>query len=116
MFSLMSLKIRWLGRQMTLNVCPMVSNWGGIPDIIAWANARGIHVFFTTVTYPENESLKFMAAAEQGRVVERLHQGVGKAKNKTESANYRALEDLCQQVETWMAEGATPAAAHFAIL
>jgi hypothetical protein len=73
-------------------------------------------VFFTTVTYPENESLKFMVAPEQERVVERLRQGVGQAKNKTESANYRALEDLAQQVETWKAEGATPAAAHFAIL
>jgi MoaA/NifB/PqqE/SkfB family radical SAM enzyme len=105
-----------LGRQMTLNVCPMVSNWSGIPDIIAWANAGGIHVFFTTVTYPENESLKFMAAPDQERVAEHLSRGVGNAKNKTESANYRALEDLRQQVETWMAEGASVQPATFAIL
>jgi MoaA/NifB/PqqE/SkfB family radical SAM enzyme len=105
-----------LGRKMTLNVCPMVSNWEGIPDIIAWANARGIYVFFTTVTYPENESLKYMAAAVQERVVDSLRRGLGKAKNRIEAANFRALGDLSQQVETWMAEGASVQPATFAIL
>jgi MoaA/NifB/PqqE/SkfB family radical SAM enzyme len=99
---------RKYGREMSLNICPMVSNWHGIPDIVSYANDRGLVVYFTTVTFPEKESLKFLPAEEHTKVIEGLRSAIGTPKNEIETRNFRTLTNLCQQVETWSKEARIP--------
>lgn len=93
--------LRERGRTMTMAVCPMVLNRDEIPGLVAFANSKGMPIFFNTVTFPTTASLKYMAHAEQVRVVDAIRKGIGPATNELEAANFRALSDLGQQVELW---------------
>jgi molybdenum cofactor biosynthesis enzyme MoaA len=103
---------RQRAKPLSIAVCPMPKNWREIPGLLNFANTRGIAMFFNTVTFPPDESLKFLPPAEQLRVLERFRGALGTATNPIEAGNYRALKDLCHQVEMWAAEAqATPAPA-----
>jgi MoaA/NifB/PqqE/SkfB family radical SAM enzyme len=93
------------GKTVVMAVCPMVMNWREIPDLIAFANERGMPIFFNTVTFPESASLKYLPVAEQRRVAEFFRQSINKNPHgKIETANSRALTDLSHQVEMWCTE------------
>jgi MoaA/NifB/PqqE/SkfB family radical SAM enzyme len=97
---------RQRGKGLSIAVCPMVKNWREIPRIVSFANERGVSVFFNTVTFPETASLKFLRGDELLRVLDRFRAGIGSPRNEIEAGNYRALEDLCLQVEMWSADAA----------
>jgi MoaA/NifB/PqqE/SkfB family radical SAM enzyme len=92
-------------KPLSLAVCPMVSNWRGLPELLRFANERGMGIFFNTVTNPRHESLKYLPAAEQQRVVEALRRALTKPAAEIEARNHAALEGLCRQLESWMFRG-----------
>jgi hypothetical protein len=57
---------------MTVNVCPMQHNWHELPDFLAFCNANNMHLFFNTVLYPEEASLRWLRHSELGRIIEYL--------------------------------------------
>jgi MoaA/NifB/PqqE/SkfB family radical SAM enzyme len=82
-------------------VCPMVSNWHEIPEIIAFANQRELTVYFNTVINPWELSLKYLPPEKQREVVNLYRSSVQSASNALESANWRFLLDLANQIEVW---------------
>lgn len=93
--------LRERGRTMMMAVCPMVINRDEIPGLVAFANSKGMPIFFNTVTFPTEASLKYLPPTEQRRVANLIRTGIGSATNDLEAANFRALRDLGQQVEVW---------------
>ena len=89
------------GKWLTLAVCPMALNARQIPDIVDFANARGMRVFFNTVTFPMEASLKFLPVPEQTGLASLYRAALKRGGNEVESANYLALEGLSRQVESW---------------
>ena len=92
-------------KPLSIAVCPIQKNWREIPGIVQFANSKGMVLFFNTVTYPDTESLKHLPAEQKVRVLEVFRSALGTSKNPVEAGNFRAVQDLCQQVEMWMAEG-----------
>jgi len=92
-------------KPLSIAVCPIQKNWREIPGIVQYANSKGMKLFFNTVTYPETESLKFLPAEQQKKVLEVFRSAMGTSRNLIENGNFRAVQDLCHQVEMWMAEG-----------
>jgi hypothetical protein len=75
-----------------------------------------VSVFFNTVTFPEMASLKFLRGDELHRVLEHFRAGIGSPRNEIEAGNYRALEDLCLQMQMWSADAASRESQALAIL
>jgi MoaA/NifB/PqqE/SkfB family radical SAM enzyme len=95
------------GKPLALAVCPMVSNWREIPEIVAFANQRGMTVGYNTVLFPVNSSLKHLPEPQQTRIVNFYRQALRTPANAIEATNYLALEDLARQIEAWSHEPAT---------
>ena len=97
---------RQRGRPVSLAVCPMTSNWQGVPDLLAFANSRQSVIYFNTVHYPENLSLKYASADEQRQMLKVLSHRVRDPENDIERGNFAALQGLIQQIEAWLQERA----------
>ena len=91
-------------KPLSIAVCPIQKNWREIPGIVKFANSKGMALFFNTVTYPDTESLKHLPNEQKARVLEVFRSAQGTGKNAIEAGNFRAVQDLCLQVEMWMAE------------
>jgi MoaA/NifB/PqqE/SkfB family radical SAM enzyme len=85
----------------SIAICPMVSNWHELPELVSFANRRQMPVYFNTVTRPANLSIKFLPAAKQLEIVDFYRNSVTPANNPCEAANWRFLEDLANQIEAW---------------
>ena len=89
----------------------MVSNWREIPDLVAFANQRGIQVLFNTVVFPVDHSLKALPRNQQVEILDLYRSAKPTPRNRVEVANHAALEDFCCQIEYWM-EGMPRPSAH----
>jgi MoaA/NifB/PqqE/SkfB family radical SAM enzyme len=98
---------RQRSKPLSIAVCPIQKNWREIPGIVDFANSRGIAMFFNTVTFPQTESLKFLPVAELNQVLDVFRGALRPAANPIETRNFRALNDLCQQVAMWAIEAKT---------
>jgi len=91
-----------------LSVCPMTTNWQGIPDLVAFANQNHMTMFFNTVVSPHHLALKSLPGARLESISSFLRESVrpaGAANNGVEASNQQALLDLCHQVDQWAKEG-----------
>jgi MoaA/NifB/PqqE/SkfB family radical SAM enzyme len=95
---------RGKGKRLTLAICPIVSNWQELPEILSFANSRGMRVFFNTVISPKSLSLKYLTSRKQGEIIAFLRQSRKPATDPQEMHNYGALEDFCQQLQLWRDE------------
>jgi hypothetical protein len=82
----------------------MVSNWSELPDIIEFANQRGIRLFFNTVVFPMEYSLKSLPNALQGEIFDYFNKSARPPVNDIEAGNFSALDGLARQIEFWMRE------------
>lgn len=89
------------GRTMTFAVCPMVNNWPGIPDLVNFANERDAHIYFNTVTYPSEQSIRSLTRKQKHEVVSHLRGSLRNAQTDSQARNFRAVEDLCRQIDAW---------------
>jgi hypothetical protein len=87
-----------------LAICPMTSNWRELPEMISFANSRGMLVFFNTVLFPKHLSLKYLSNTQQSEILTYFRESLKHSANPLEDHNNRALEDFCQQVQLWMDE------------
>jgi MoaA/NifB/PqqE/SkfB family radical SAM enzyme len=95
---------RGKGKRLTLAICPMVSNWQELPEILSFANSRGMRVFFNTVISPKSLSLKYLTSKKQGEIIAFLRRSPKPTTDLQEVHNYAALEDFCQQLQLWRDE------------
>lgn len=57
---------------MTVSVCPMQQNWRELPRFLTFCNERNLKLFFNTVWYPEEASLRYLPPARLQEIVEHL--------------------------------------------
>ena len=91
-------------KSLTLAVCPMTTNCREIPGLISFANQRGMRIFFNTVVFPADQSIKALPLAAQREILELYVNFNPQPHTEAESANGEALRGLCRQIEFWMKE------------
>jgi MoaA/NifB/PqqE/SkfB family radical SAM enzyme len=95
---------RQKGKSLTLAICPMTSNYREIPGLVEFANERGMRIFFNTVVFPAAQSINALPAAVQREILDFYRESNPSPHTEIESANCKALEGLCRQIEFWMKE------------
>jgi MoaA/NifB/PqqE/SkfB family radical SAM enzyme len=90
---------------LTIAVCPLISNCREIPEVVSFANDRGILVFFNTVEFPADQSIKSLPHHAHADLLQYYRTSLPAPRNETEIANRAALEGLCRQIEFWMKKG-----------
>jgi hypothetical protein len=91
-------------KTLTLAICPMTSNYREIPGLVAFANERGMRIFFNTVVFPAAQSIKALPLGAQREILDHYRKCNLQPQTEIESANRKALEGLCRQIEFWMNE------------
>jgi hypothetical protein len=82
----------------------MTSNYREIPGLVEFANERGMRIFFNTVVFPAAQSIKALPPAVQREILDLYVNCELPSQTEIESANCKALEGLCRQIEFWMRE------------
>jgi MoaA/NifB/PqqE/SkfB family radical SAM enzyme len=95
---------RLKGKGLTIAICPMVSNWREIPEVVSYASARGMRIFLNTVVFPAAHSLKELPVTAQREVLEVYRAYTPELRSDVEHANREALESFCRQIDYWIAE------------
>ena len=82
-------------------VCPIQKNWKEIPNIVAFCNQRGIHVFFNTVLFPIDLSLRRLGKLELEIIATHLQEHAPVANSPLGEKNLQAYDDLVNQINLW---------------
>jgi MoaA/NifB/PqqE/SkfB family radical SAM enzyme len=90
---------------LTIAVCPMIANCRELPEIIQFANDRGILVFFNTVVFPAEQSIKTLSRGEKSDLLDHYRASLSTPRNAIETANQASLLGFCHQIEFWMETG-----------
>jgi sulfatase maturation enzyme AslB (radical SAM superfamily) len=86
---------------MTFNVCPMKDNWHELPDFLEFCNHHGITLFFNTVIYPEELSLRSMQRGQLTEVIERLSDVPLPETTDLHRSNKANYLDVIQQIQSF---------------
>jgi len=95
---------RLKNKSLSLAICPMASNCREIPGLVAFANERGMRVFFNTVIFPASHSIKALPLAEQREILDLYSNFDPKPRTALEIDNREAIEGVCRQIKYWMRE------------
>lgn len=87
---------------LSIAICPMVINCREMPELVSFANQMGIGVNFNTVFHPPDQSIKSLGYDVQKQLLDLYRNFNSSPRNEIESANQKALEDLCCIIESWM--------------
>lgn len=90
------------------SVCPMVINRFEIPDIIRYANQRDIGVYFNTVWWPEDQTIRFMPYAELDELIAFYSQIELPENTRIEKINANNFDGFVSQVKFWKTEKEMP--------
>ena len=99
------------GTYIWFSICPMVINRYEMPDIIKFANARGIGVFFNTVWWPEEQSLRFLNYDELEQLIQFYESKVLPDGTGIEKVNRDYFQGFISQVRFWQTEKEIPGTA-----
>jgi MoaA/NifB/PqqE/SkfB family radical SAM enzyme len=91
-------------KSLMLAICPMTSNCREIPGLVAFANERGMRIFFNTVVFPADHSIMTLPLEVQRELVDLYRKSNPQPQTEIESANFKAIEGLCRQIKFWMKE------------
>jgi len=86
---------------LTISVCPVILNCRELPDLVEFANHRGIRVFFNTVTFPLSQSIRTLPSDDQYDLAHLYKSRRREANNEIEAANWDALTGVACQIEYW---------------
>jgi MoaA/NifB/PqqE/SkfB family radical SAM enzyme len=90
------------GTDLALAVCPMQSNWRGLPDLARFCADRRIWIHFNTVTRPREASLASLPVEELGRVIACLEQARPKEDGDWGTPyNLQSWDGLVNQLRSW---------------
>jgi len=88
-------------KPLTISVCPMISNAREMPKLVSFANERGIKVFFNTVVFPLEQSIRSLPHVEQRELAQLYRTELSEPSNDIEKSNRAALLDVAHQIEYW---------------
>lgn len=88
---------------LTFAVCPMVSNYHELVNIVRFCNSNEILIHFNTVWYPENETLKNLSQGQVNRLLDDFSQ-VSFANTLIGKHNQNKVKDLISHLQYWQKE------------
>jgi MoaA/NifB/PqqE/SkfB family radical SAM enzyme len=92
------------GTDLAIAVCPMQSNWQGLPDLARFCADRRLWIHFNTVTRPPAASLASLPVDELGRVIDSLERRRPEDDGDWWTQYHlRAWDGLVNQLRTWHA-------------
>ncbi len=95
------------GKSLAIATCPMVSNWRELPALVSFANERGISIFFNTVVFPAEHSIKELPKEKQRQIASYLRISNRKPTDDISRMNYEAVEGFCRQIDFWVGDDNT---------
>jgi molybdenum cofactor biosynthesis enzyme MoaA len=101
------------GTTMTVSVCPMQENWRELPDFLRFCNERNVKLFFNTVWYPEEASLRYLPPARLQEILDHVgdvHFPIDSDVERTNKSNYLGL---IHQIEAFRDKTVVPDYEHF---
>ena len=96
-------------KALTLAICPMTTNCREIPELVSFANERGMRVFFNTVVYPLAHSLKASPLTLKRELLDLYGSSNPEPRSEIERANREAVQGLCRQIQYWIKEDSSAA-------
>ncbi|MCP4122207.1 MAG: radical SAM protein [Bacteroidetes bacterium] len=93
-------------RTLCVMINPMRQNWWEMIDFLNWCNEKEVHLWFNTITRPEDQSIWNLPASELKNIYETLSQAKIAEKGNTPrhlyNYNVRTYKNLVnQQIKTW---------------
>jgi MoaA/NifB/PqqE/SkfB family radical SAM enzyme len=90
------------GRSMDILVCPMPQNWDEMPALTSFCNVNDLNVFFNTVLFPKECSLKDLPGWRLREVAEFLENApIERGKTRRTEMNLRIYRGFVSQVTAW---------------
>lgn len=92
-------------KQSILNiaVCPMQLNWKEIPRMVQICNEKGINIFFNTVWYPVDLSLRSFSSDVLNEVIDYYESFTWEYKdNSIDETNVAVFKGLIAQLKSWL--------------
>ena len=86
---------------MTVSVCPMKQNWRELPHFLTFCNERNIKLFFNTVWYPEEASLRYLPPARLQEILDYLQDIHVPDESGVRGINKSNYLDLIHQIEAF---------------
>jgi MoaA/NifB/PqqE/SkfB family radical SAM enzyme len=91
---------------LTFAVCPMTDNWKDLPDILEFCNSERVGLYFSTVIYPVEVSLRSLTIEKLNEVIEYLESKLPAFTvfpNSTQ--NVKNYKGLINQLRQWAVQG-----------
>ena len=91
---------------LTFAVCPMTNNWQDLPDILEFCNKERVGLYFSTVIYPIEVSLRSLEIEKLKGVIEFLENKIPSFTVFPNSAqNVKNYKGLISQLKQWVNQG-----------
>lgn len=86
---------------LSVAICPMILNVMEMPEMVETCNRRGFNVFFNTVWFPEELSLRKLPAGELGQIIRYYESHYPSAEGPLAKRNMEAFDGLLNQLKNW---------------
>ncbi|MCB9276619.1 MAG: radical SAM protein [Lewinellaceae bacterium] len=87
--------------ELSIAICPMILNYMEMPEMVAACNRRGFNVFFNTVWFPEELSLRKLPAEELEKAIRYYEAHYPTGEGLLAKRNLEAFDGLLNQLKNW---------------
>jgi len=94
-------KAKVLGRKLAIMVCPMTINWEELPAFVPFCNKLNAELFFATLIYPKEVSLKYLPAEKLWSIIDRFNKMVFLKDSELAIYNEKVFQEMVQQLMVW---------------
>lgn len=89
------------GQIMSIAVCPMIPNWREIPGMVAICNRKGHHIYFNTVWFPLEASLRSLSSASLSEIITFYEYYQFEEDNVIARYNIGKFKSMINQLKKW---------------
>jgi organic radical activating enzyme len=87
--------------ELSIAICPMILNALEMPEMVQVCNQRGFNVFFNTVWFPEELSLRKLPAEELSEIIRHYEAHYPSGAGPLAKRNLEAFDGLLNQLKNW---------------
>jgi MoaA/NifB/PqqE/SkfB family radical SAM enzyme len=91
---------------LTFAICPMIDNWKDIPDILKFCNHNRVGLYFSTVIYPLQSSLRSLSLSDLNQVINFFEKNIPRYTLLPNTIqNVKNFKGLINQLKLWKNQG-----------
>lgn len=91
-----------IGDRLSIAICPMQQNWQEIPSFVLFANKMNIHLYFNTVTFPRECSLKSLSSEKLREIYSYFERYKFPCDSEVAFYNNNLYVKLLKQIDFWV--------------